>query len=910
MARGVGYESLAALVDYLKKEEEDRQVPLSALADAARQGIGQGVVDPAVDFLGAGAAKIGEMARATPLHSMVTEDVPALLGVVDRVGNEFVDQAGEMARVTPAGIAKMVKEDVPKAWDAVNWADDLLAGSSTQRQAAGRGAGAAVREALGGGLSGLADQVAKDGPMEVATRGLRAAGEGVDSAGEAIDQQIDERGFAAWMGPEDLFPFGKVLAALGGVAVPAMKMGKGAAATAGKAATAVATPARMELKTFKHPTKGPTQRSITETNLRELTQDEAISASIKGVHLKRDKTGQYIGAPRGVNTPAKLNALRESYDRQLEAAAQGADWYNRARQGIVEVTGDPAARSNLQPNLTKGDLLADTWGMTSAQRTPEVNLGVATKMINQAAVGKPSLTGTMPAINKKVEDTLLGGVRQTEDLQKLGVFGTNLNPLVPYATTGVNDIWHARAWGYKEMDGSPWESGLGPAQHAFLDGETMLSVRRANVRQVNGKADWDAATAQAAPWVEGKAHGLMQRKATQIMEGAQKAKAKNPSVTVPTWQQAMDIVINERGYDINAARAEAAKTYTDFFDKHTAFANYEAIPGEKTGHLPAMLKADPEVKEQFTKALTSVDAHGRDLFYDALGIQTRSTEPTQGFYRNEAGGIEANPGRVARPLVGIDPTAPTGRAMDQPSVDIIEGVETLRAVMLGQEGIGYHKPFPRSTGAKAGATGSLRVALPGRPTPKQLGQLNEVLTSKEFADLPYQSAADILVDTGDGITMINLGDDFGPAVVKAGDQKKMVARLQPHLERIFPNIGKVEPAFAHGSLVPGLSGLDEAGQGVSVQAVKDALTKSDAPRLIEILDSPQVQKEAGRIIDVYETFSQQLGTPQRDDLINFLTMIRDGRGRESLNLIGKIALPAGAGLILTQLFTSETSNEL
>ena len=62
MARGVGYESLAALVDYLTKEEEDRQVPLSALADAARQGIGQGVVDPAVDFLGAGAAKIGEMA--------------------------------------------------------------------------------------------------------------------------------------------------------------------------------------------------------------------------------------------------------------------------------------------------------------------------------------------------------------------------------------------------------------------------------------------------------------------------------------------------------------------------------------------------------------------------------------------------------------------------------------------------------------------------------------------------------------------------------------------------------------------------------------------------------------------------------------------------------------------------------
>jgi|10_taG_2_1085330.scaffolds.fasta_scaffold18024_2 hypothetical protein len=874
MARSAVFDSLAPLVDYLKgdskvslstladyltTEDENRQVSLSGLVDAARQAYrpqssyGQDVVKPTMDF------------------------------AIDKMAPKI----GEMATATPAGLGAIVSEDVPAAVDMA----DPLALSSTQRQGAGRQAGAAVRE----GISGLADLIGQEGPMEVATRGLRAAGEG-------IGQQIDERGFAAFLGPENLIPGGKFLAALG-MAAPAM--GK-----VGKVAAAAATPGRMDLKVFKHPTKGPTQRSITETNLRELSQDDAIAASIKGVHLKRDKTGQYVGAPRGVNTPAKLNALRESYDRQLEDAALGADWYNRSRQGNIEVTGDPMAPSNLQPKMTKGDVVADTWGMTSAQRTPEVNLGVATKMINQAAVGKPSLTGTMPAINKKIEDTLLGGVRQTEDLQKLGVFGTNINPNVPYATTGVNDIWHARAWGYKEVDGSIWNSGLSPAQHAFLDGETMLAVHRANVRQINGKTDWNAATAQAAPWVEGKAKGLIDRKATTIIEAAQKAKAKDRSVTVPTWQQAMDIVTNERGYDIDAARAEAAKTYTDFFDKHTAFANYEAIPGDKTGHLPAMLEAGDDIKEEFTEALTSVDPQGRDLFYDALGIQTRSTQPTQGFYRNEAGGIEANPGRVARPLVGIDPTAPTGRAMDQPSADIMEGVETLRAVMLGQEGIGYHKPFPRSSGAKAGATGSLRVALPSRPTPDQLGELNKVLTSDEFADLPYQSAADILVDTGDGITMINLGDDFGPAVVKAGDQKKMVDRLQPHLERIFGKMGAFEPAFAHGSLTPGLSDIKYAGQGTSVQAVKDALTKTDAPRLIEILDSPQVQKEAGRIIDVYETFSQQLGTPQRDDLINWLTLIRDGRGRESLDLIGKIALPAGAGLILTQLFTSETSNEL
>ena len=38
MPRGVGYDSLAALVDYLQQEEEDQVVPLSAVAEALQQG--------------------------------------------------------------------------------------------------------------------------------------------------------------------------------------------------------------------------------------------------------------------------------------------------------------------------------------------------------------------------------------------------------------------------------------------------------------------------------------------------------------------------------------------------------------------------------------------------------------------------------------------------------------------------------------------------------------------------------------------------------------------------------------------------------------------------------------------------------------------------------------------------------
>ena len=748
-----------------------------------------------------------------------------------------------------------------------------------------------------------------------------------DAVSPEIRKMIGERGLGAFMGVDELAPGGMVAGAAGAIPQLLRLLGKGTdAAKIAKAGgkipnfsastmTPVAGP-RKDLAEFNHPTEGSAVKSITETNLRDMTPADAIDAARGGSHLKRDKAGQYVGAPRGVDTPEKLQALRESYDQQLEGAATGGDWYNRAREGVTEVTGDPKAPSHLNPHISKGDMTADIWGMTSAQRTPEVNLGIATKQINQGAVGQRPIKGTMPAINEKVEATIYDGERQTDALQKLGVFGTNINPNNPYATTGVNDIWHARAWGYKETDGSQWDSGLSATQHAFLDGETMLAVERANGRAINGKTDWDASSAQAAPWVEGKAVGLIEKKAITIIKAAEKAREKGGTDPVPTIDEALDTVINVRGYGIEEARAEANATYPDFFDKHTAYANYEAVPGDKTGHLPAMLDADAATKAKYTEDLTMNDEYGRDILYDATGIQVRPTKETQGFYRNEAGEIESNPGRVSRPMVGLDPNdAFAGRAMDQPSVDIMEGVETLRAVMLGQEGIGYHKPFPRSmtkklsTDAKAGATGSLRMRLPGgSPTAEQLGKLNAVLKSKEFEDLPYQSAADILVDTGDGVTMINLGDDFGPAVVKTAQQKKMIERLSPKIQDIFGKGFDVEPAYAHGGLVPGLSAAEDAGKGISVQAVKDALTKDDAPRLVEILDNVQVQKEAGRIADIYEATSQGMNTPGREDLIDWLRMIADGRGRESLEMIGKVALPAAAGVIINQLFTSETSN--
>ena len=81
--------SLSTLADYLTTEDENRQVSLSGLVDAAQRGyrpqskFEQDVVKPTMDFaIDKMAPKIGEMAKATPagIGAIVTEDIPAMVG--------------------------------------------------------------------------------------------------------------------------------------------------------------------------------------------------------------------------------------------------------------------------------------------------------------------------------------------------------------------------------------------------------------------------------------------------------------------------------------------------------------------------------------------------------------------------------------------------------------------------------------------------------------------------------------------------------------------------------------------------------------------------------------------------------------------------------------------------------------
>ena len=77
--------------------------------------------------------------------------------------------------------------------------------------------------------------------------------------------------------------------------------------------------------------------------------DEAMKIAQRGDHLKRDKSGKYIGAPfdetgnyRSVTSPQGLSSMRKEVDKQVEEGMFNYDWYDRARDVAETIApGDP-----------------------------------------------------------------------------------------------------------------------------------------------------------------------------------------------------------------------------------------------------------------------------------------------------------------------------------------------------------------------------------------------------------------------------------------------------------------------------------------------------------------------------------------------------------------------------------------
>lgn len=607
---------------------------------------------------------------------------------------------------------------------------------------------------------------------------------------------------------------------------------------------------------------GGKRGAITDINLREMPLDEALKVVESDPHLRKvNAKSDYVGAPEGVRGPKTLQAIRDNFDADVKAGAPGADWYIRAQGGIKEMAG---------PDPVRQSLLAREKALTSAQANPDANLGFALDMHNAYELGEPlaiARTGQTARTYNTTRDVSrqspMMGHNQGPPLddvpkiplgKKTGIYGGHMDPTAVDPTTGTNDIWHARAWGYTK-DGKPWSDALTPQQHAFLDAETVKAVGRMNEQAAGGRTDWTPGEVQAAPWVVGKARGLMK----------------------------------QRDLSYEEAVAEAIKSYPDYFNKYTFNQTYELTPGVMTGHRPDISGGTQELKRAYADNPRTqwTDANQRDVINDALGLYQRPTQRATGLYTPPGGQPEVNPGFVARPMVGLKSG---GEGVKPRDLVAMEKAQAFRAYMDAQGAGAGSMPIQH---APAGQMGSVFVPSGGTPrTVEELAQLQALGKPRGVGEV---------IDYGPGGTVMT---GFPPP---SGAQmgKNLKTGLAEDIKNVAPgsrpNRTKLETVYA------GYEDLWGTQSGAVTEAMFKHLDKPEAPAVLARLDQdPKVRQ---RVLEKMRVDAES-GAPVNEAVQNAREIYARGGlvGLRKALKDGRVALPAVA-LAVPGLFPQEQQGD-
>lgn len=363
----------------------------------------------------------------------------------------------------------------------------------------------------------------------------------------------------------------------------------------------------------------------------------AREAEVGRVNRRIATTGQYVGAPPGVDSPQSLGAMVNNYLRGMEEGLPGRNFYTDSSKDIFSRTGN---------NITQSDLLAQNIATLSRANNVAGNTSMSAKAHIQAATGDPIRTGRFPSKDSPPLQTMYDAGQAEYLGHKRDPFATQLG--VEYAPErvgrGVNDMHEAELMGY------PSGKVGGATQHDFMDEVRARAIARANATQLGGFSDWNTGNAQAAAWTGNK-----------IRRG-----------------------------DLSAG--DAAKSYADYFPLHEANATYEAVSSPVTGHLQGLLDAPFAERLKFTqdpRGSWNTSAAGRDIGYTEAGMLPGETVETVGRFKDSA-----NPAMVARPIVGTETSATGARVMTPGSQKSMTAVEAARAYFDAQEAGAWHKLMP------------------------------------------------------------------------------------------------------------------------------------------------------------------------------------------------------------------------
>ena len=341
-------------------------------------------------------------------------------------------------------------------------------------------------------------------------------------------------------------------------------------------------------------------------------------------------TGKYRGAPRGLESPQALSAMRRRLEKYLTDGQDYKDWYKDTNNWAKMMSGD---RAGLE------DLYAATAAITSQGTSVSANAPMAIKGFNQGLMGEKVWTGRFPSNQSAAIEKIFTGVG--DDLgPKRQPFFEALAQMDNRARQ-TNDIRQARAFGYTHPDGSDWSGGLSEAQHRFMDRETSKLVDYANKNKLAGSDNWDKDQVQAAIWV------------------AQKAE------------------------DDGSTLAQAGGMFSDFTPE--AVMRTEAMPSKSLDHLSG-LGENPEMLDVFSATQDDIlmNPQGQSIIGSEAGALMPPQYEGAGLYE---GG--ASPG-IGQPIaVGKLTTDTKQQVIDPSSQRLVEGISAAEGLVRAQDTVGY-----------------------------------------------------------------------------------------------------------------------------------------------------------------------------------------------------------------------------
>ena len=769
----------------------------------------------------------------------------------------------------------------------------------------GSGEGA-VNSAKAGDLTGTVSNLFGATPLVGATAGVGArVGKTVlKDAGDSVASNLAKR--AVLTGAKDAVESAAPAAAE--TAAPVIK---------GRVRASPSAPAPSVPDTVAAAAQPPAARNMQQVpDIRGVPVDQAIAISRQQPHIIPLPGGGFVGAPRSMRTMADVEAERAAFDKYVDDEVAGGDWYDRARSGLNELTGrDPI----------KNKMMTGMEGTFSAGVDPQSEIGRVIKEANSAVVGEPRRANyttqhdsVLDAIASADPSDLMHG-RKTGQYAKLLAFEQG-----PPGATGVNDFRYANQRGFLPEEGSQMRDGdisLTEAQHRWLDHETALAVDRANLRQLGGRTNWTGEEIQAMPWVRQKAESLA-------------AAGKQPPYPMSNYQTGLK---------------EALKTPPDYAPSFRFNATFEPQPGEDiTGHLPDASSMSPEDRKRYADFVASNGygssmtdpVTGRDVIYGGQQVYggPSGNQPTgvspyvmptrrmQGFYPNNAGELETNPGYAASPLTSFDVGPKTGRlpaegppqpghnggppldafaereypdvkSLSPESEEMARTGEFLRSIMNSQQsGAGNITYLDQSLGVQ----NAFHVPLDRPATVEEMIAHNDV--AKRFG-LPHAT------DAGSGITMTNFDTAFDPSAQPLWTNK-IKKDLTQQLAAVRPPdaspgmFGKTDSIYE-----PVDWNAREPGQGNITDDLLGRITKNPTVQS-SYNNNPFLGPQTAANAERYATFKPQTGETAPDiwnlqqligdpDWVNKLQGIRQGKMAIPATTAAGVALFPAAGLAAT-----------